>query len=202
MNSVTKLVPKTPASQVHENVGRPGLVRAVEHLLWRTRLLVIVAVVASLLTSAAMLFVSSVDLVHLARDVLSYSDPRGPSEHEDIRSAVVVHVVQLIDGYLLSTVLLIFAFGLYEVFIHKLHDDATQEASRILVIHGIDDLKDRLAKLVLLILVVKFFEHALSMEFATPLHLVYLAVGVVLIAAALHLSHAGHRTRHRSVSQQ
>ena len=59
----------------------------------------------------------------------------------------------------------------------------------MLIIRNLDDLKDRLAKVVLLILVVKFFQHAQRMSFNTPTDLMQLSIGVLLIAAALYLSH-------------
>jgi uncharacterized membrane protein YqhA len=50
-------------------------------------------------------------------------------------------------------------------------------------------LKARLAKVILMILIVRFFEHAISMKFDTPLDLLYLAAGIALIGVALFLSH-------------
>lgn len=38
----------------------------------------------------------------------------------ELRSSTVTHVVEIIDGYLLATVLLIFSLGLYELFISKI----------------------------------------------------------------------------------
>ena len=52
----------------------------------------------------------------------------------------------------------------------------------------LDDLKDRLAKLVLLILAVKFFEHALILKDTAPLDLLQLAGGVLLVSLALYFS--------------
>jgi len=70
-------------------------------------------------------------------------------------------VVEIIDGYLLATVLIIFALGFYELFISKMDDaENSNNASKILVIHSLDDLKNRLVKVVLMILIVKFFEYA------------------------------------------
>ena len=45
-----------------------------------------------------------------------------------------------------------------------------------------------------MILIVKYFEHAISMDFATPMDLLYLAGGIALIGLALYLTHekGGH----------
>ena len=68
--------------------------------------------------------------------------------------------------------------------------ESSETASNVLVIHSLDDLKARLAKVILMILIVKFFEHAIGMIFDTPLDLLYLAAGITLIGAAIYISHA------------
>jgi uncharacterized membrane protein YqhA len=35
-----------------------------------------------------------------------------PAQHEELRTQTIAHIVEAIDGYLLATVMLIFAFGL------------------------------------------------------------------------------------------
>ncbi|MES9967605.1 MAG: YqhA family protein, partial [Sedimenticola sp.] len=63
-----------------------------------------------------------------------------------------------------------------------------------LMIHSLDGLKERLAKVVLMILVVRYFEYALSMHFNTPLELLMFAGGIALLGAALYLSHLGDKS--------
>ena len=97
----------------------------------------------------------------------------------------------MIDGYLLAIVLLIFALGLYELFISKIDEaENSGNASQVLVIHSLDDLKARLSKVIVMIMIVKFFEHALEMKFHSPLDLLMFAGGISLIGLALYLSHA------------
>ena len=164
------------------------LERWFERLLWASRFVVLIAVGSSLVLSCAMFYVATADVLHIIGPLMHYADPG----HEELRAQIVSHVVETVDGYLLASILLIFAFGLYELFISRI-DPAAEgtelSSSRVLIIHSLDDLKDRLAKVVLLILVVKFFQHAQRMSFSTPLDLVQLSIGVLLIAAALYLSH-------------
>ena len=63
----------------------------------------------------------------------------------------------------------------------------------MLLIHSLDDLKNRLAKVILMILIVKFFEHAIAMHYDTPASLTYLAGGIALIGLALYLVHMSDR---------
>jgi uncharacterized membrane protein YqhA len=68
------------------------------------------------------------------------------------------------------------------------------------LINSLDDLKARLAKVILMILIVKFFEHAISLSFDTPVSLLYLAGGIALLGLALYLSHAAEHTGNGSGS--
>ena len=159
-----------------------------EATLWNSRLLVIVAVIASLLVSIALLYVATVDVVGLLGQVLQYAATEG-SAREEARAVIVTHVVEAVDGYLLAAIMLIFALGLYELFVSRIDvAEGSEFASRLLLIRSLDDLKDRLAKVVLLILVVKFFEYALKVHITHAVDLLYLGLGVMLVAAALYLS--------------
>lgn len=162
-----------------------------ERILWGSRLIVLLAVVASMVVAVGMFFVSTVDVVGLLGHIVHYPAVHG-AERAALRSTIVAHTVEVVDGYLLAAIMLIFSLGLYELFVSRIDAaEGSEFASRLLLIHSLDDLKDRLAKVVLLILVVKFFEYALALSFKTPLDLLYLAIGTLLVSGALYLSHGG-----------
>ncbi len=166
-----------------------GIESLFEKGLWQSRLVVLVAVLASLAVSFCMFFVATVDVIGLLGHMLHYPETADAGRME-ARSAIVTHVVEVVDGYLLATILLIFALGLYELFVSRIDvAEGSEFAERVLLIRSLDDLKDRLAKVVLLILVVKFFEYALQMEIKTTLELLWLALGIMLVSAALWLTH-------------
>lgn len=169
-----------------------------ENFLWGSRLVVLTAVLSSLLASLAMFYMATVDAFYMISHISHYADP---AMEAAVRTALhadtVTHIVEIVDGYLLATVLLIFALGLYELFISEI--DAAEGASTsssVLLIKSLDDLKARLAKVILMILIVKFFEHTVSMHFESPLDLLYMAGGIALIGLALYLSHAGDTKGH------
>lgn len=168
-----------------------------ENMLWQSRLIVIAAVIISLVSSLAMFFMATVDAVYMISHLVEYPGLLG-EERLLLRSATITHVVELIDGYLLATVLLIFALGLYELFISKIDQaESAENASKVLLINSLDDLKARLAKVILMILIVKFFEYALEMHFNTPLDLLMFAAGIALIGLSLYLSHANEHGGHQ-----
>ena len=166
-----------------------------EGFLWRSRLVVLVAVIASLVGAIALFYMATVDAFYMITHLLHYASPALDSAARvALRGETVTHVVEIVDGYLLATFLLIFGLGLYELFISKI-DQAEQadNASQVLVIHSLDDLKARLAKVVLMILIVRYFEHALGMNFQTPLELLQFAGGIALLGLALYLAHLADR---------
>ncbi|MEN8177530.1 MAG: YqhA family protein [Pseudomonadota bacterium] len=162
-----------------------------ESVLWNSRLVVLAAVVASLAVSFGMFYVASVDAFYMISHLLHYASPElTGAERVSLRSTTVTHVVEIVDGYLLATVMLIFAMGLYELFISKIDmAEGEEEASNVLMITSLDDLKSRLAKVVMMILVVRYFEFALQMNFQTSLDLLQFAGGIALLGLALYLSH-------------
>lgn len=160
--------------------------------LWGSRLVVLVAVIASLATAFAVFFLATVDAFYLVMELGEYASPElTNAARKSMRSQAIAHVVEVIDGYLLATVLLIFALGLYELFISALDEARKSSAfSKVLIIHNLDDLKSRLGKVVLMILIVKFFEHGIKMQFQGPLDLLAFAGGIALVGLALFLSHS------------
>jgi uncharacterized membrane protein YqhA len=140
----------------------------------------------------AMFLIATIDAYELLVHVFEYAISDLPSEERAyMRAQSIAHIVELIDGYLLGTVMLIFSLGLYELFISKIEiADKTERGSKVLIIHSLDDLKSRLGKVVLMILIVRFFERAMIMPFDTPLEGLYMSGSIALIGLALYLSHA------------
>ena len=166
-----------------------------EKILWNTRFIVLSAVISSLLGSFAMFYIATVDTIYTLSHLLNYASPdMSATDRIDIRQATVTHIVEIVDGFLLASVLLIFSMGLYELFISKI-DIArdSQASSNVLHVKSLDELKNRLAKVILMILIVTFFEHVISLRFETPVSLLYLSGGIALIGLALYLSHASEK---------
>lgn len=163
-----------------------------EGMLWQSRLVVLFAVVASLLTSLSMFYLATVDAYYMISHLGDYaSSSLDATARLELRNQTITHVVEIVDGYLLATVLLIFSLGLYELFISKIDlAEGEETSSNVLLITSLDDLKGRLAKVILMILIVKFFEHAIGMTFTHSYELLYLAGGIALIGLALYLSNA------------
>lgn len=163
-----------------------------ERALWRSRYIVLFAVVASVAASFAIFFLATADVVYLLQHVSHYLDAGLTQDaRAELRNSTLTHIVEVVDGYLLGAVLLIFALGMYELFVSDIDPArSSKSSSKILLIENLDDLKNRLAKVILMILIVKLFEHALKIKISLPLDLLYLGASIALIGLALFLSHA------------
>ncbi|MBI5753157.1 MAG: YqhA family protein [Hydrogenophilales bacterium] len=162
-----------------------------EKALWNGRFVVVVAVVASMAAATAIFYMATVDVIYLVGHMLNYADPSMAGEaRKAMHDETITHVVEVVDGYLLATFMLIFALGMYELFVSDIDEaHGSKTSSKILVIESLDDLKARLAKVILMILIVTLFEEALKMNLTTTLDLLYLGGAIALVGVALYFTH-------------
>lgn len=174
-----------------------------EGAMWNSRFVIILAVLGSLFAGFAIFYIATVDVVNLVQHALHYGSSELTEEARNaLRDKTVSHVVEVVDGYLLGTVMLIFSLGLYELFISDIDQaHGTKASSKILVINNLDDLKSRLAKVILMIMIVTLFEESLNMKLAAPIDLLYLGGSIALIGLALYLSHAAEGKGHGDESE-
>ncbi len=161
-----------------------------EIALWNSRLVVVLAVITSVLAGVALFCIIGIESLRVLANVVHYLDPTMVLEQrEALLRESVLRIISLIDGYLLGAFMFIFGFGLYELFLSDLQEARSSQASgRILRIKSLDDLKTRLAKVVLIILIVELFKDAFAIKAQTPLDLLYVAAAIALIGLSLYLT--------------
>ncbi len=158
-----------------------------EGMIWRSRFIVILAVIFGLLGAVILFIVASMDIWNVAVisfQVVTHAIPHPEHFHED----VVAGIIGAVDLYLIAVVMFIFAFGLYELFISDI-DEAKQfedEDNRLLAIDNLDQLKDKIAKVIVMVLVVNFFQRVLHTKFTTPLEMLYFALAIAALAVGLY----------------
>jgi uncharacterized membrane protein YqhA len=168
------------------------LERVFEGALWRSRFLVILAVVSSLFGSMVLFIIGSLDVVDVLGKTWGYYILGDHSY--DLHAKVVGEIIGAIDLYLIAVVLLIFSFGIYELFISIIDEAEGDSSSKILQIHSLDELKDKIAKVIIMVLVVKYFQMVLDMTFDGALEMLYLAVSILGLSLSLFFLHkaGGH----------
>lgn len=165
---------------------RRGLLeRFFERVLWDSRLLMLVAVVAGVLLALGTFYLALVDLAYFFRLVGEYRAGAG----DELRAGIITAVVKVLDGFLISAILIIVSLGLYELFVNRIDVARFSEASpRLLQVSDLDDLKERVARLILLVLLIEFFQRALRIPYDTALDLLYLGLGILFVSAAIYLT--------------
>lgn len=160
-----------------------------ETILWGSRFFTILPVVFALFGAAILFIIASADIwTILLKTVDVYINHEHPAHfHEEVVSAIIGAV----DLYLIAIVLIIFSFGIYELFISKIDVANAEQSSKILQINSLDDLKDKLAKVIVMVLVVSFFQKVLYSSYKSPLELLYFAGSILLLSIGLYFLHKG-----------
>ncbi|CAA6804202.1 MAG: Arginine/ornithine antiporter ArcD [uncultured Sulfurovum sp.] len=155
-----------------------------EGAIWRSRYIVLLAVVFGLLGAVVLFVVASMDIwgvaVYTFNTIITGAHP--DAFHEDI----VAGIIGAVDLYLIAVVMFIFSFGIYELFISDIDEASGNNGSKILAIHSLDQLKDKIAKVIVMVLVVNFFQRVLHTNFSTPLEMLYFALSIAALAVGLY----------------
>jgi uncharacterized membrane protein YqhA len=156
-----------------------------ENTMWQARLFILFAVVFGLLGGIVLFIVASVDIYEVIKYAINvYLNGLHPADFHEV---IVSKIIGAVDLYLIAVVMLIFSFGLYELFISKI--DAAEDNSKgsnILAITSLDQLKDKIAKVIVMVLVVGFFQRVLHTEYNGALEMLYFAVSIMVLAVGLY----------------
>ena len=158
-----------------------------ESSLWSARFMAILAVVFGIVSSLLLFILASLDVIKAVK--ITIQGYTGAAAQAGFQQLVLAKIIGAVDFYLIAVVLLIFSFGVYELFISKVDAAKGSEASRILEINSLDDLKDKISKVIIMVLVVTFFKKVLTMKFSGPLEMLYLALGILALSGGLYLLH-------------
>jgi uncharacterized membrane protein YqhA len=164
-----------------------------EGALWNSRFIILLSVVFGLLGAIVLFIVASIDIYETIKyTVNTYLSHEHPATfHEDI----VGGIIGAVDLYLIGVVMIIFSFGVYELFISEIDaaKDKDGEENQLLAIHSLDQLKDKISKVIVMVLVVGFFQKVGHTEYHGALELFYLALSITAVAVGLFfLGKVGH----------
>lgn len=157
-----------------------------EGVLTFCRMLVLIAVLGSLAASMFMFFKGA---WAIKEGIWSFTEQVSVGAQQV--PEMVLHFISAIDAFLFAMILLIFSMGIYELFVSKLEPlrERTGNRSDWLRVESLDELKSYLGKVVLMILIVNFFEQAFYLKYEEALDLLYLGGGIMLVALSLYLTH-------------
>jgi len=154
--------------------------------LWSSRFIIILAVVFGLIGAVLLFAVASVDIFNTAKFVLTtyFTGAHPENFHEDI----VGGIIGAVDLYLIGVVMLLFSFGLYELFISEIDvaKDEKGNPNQLLAISSLDQLKDKISKVIVMFLVVGFFQKVGHSSYDGALDLLYLALSITAVSVGLY----------------
>jgi uncharacterized membrane protein YqhA len=179
-----------PSAQCGKALAEQGIIENLfERALWSVRFIVILGVIFSALAAIVLFLAGSKEII----DVLFLFVQ---NTHEVSKADILIGIIGAVDYYLIGLVLLIFSFGIYELFISEI-DIARAESGfgSILDIDNLDDLKNKILKVIIMVLIVTFFQVILVYykSFSAPLDILYMAVSICLICVGVYfLGKHGH----------
>ena len=155
-----------------------------EKALWSTRFIVLIAVILSVISSFILFLLGGWDIIQ----AIIFNNPLFNSEIKT-NNNLLFTIISSIDLFLIGIVLLIFGFGVYELFISEIDFAKGKFADSTLKIKSLDQLKNKIIKVIIIVLIVKFFEKVLklSYNFTTPEDLMFFSLSILSICIGYYL---------------
>ena len=155
-----------------------------EKVLWNTRYIVVLAVFFSVLAAIVLFILGSYEILHAIVKKNPITNPGYTGNH----SEMLLELITAIDLYLIGVVLLIFGFGIYELFVSKIDIARADEGVTILEIENLDELKNKIIKVIIMVLIVSFFERILkiSQSYTEPIQMLYFAISVFALSLGVY----------------
>ncbi|MBP6343962.1 MAG: YqhA family protein [Candidatus Omnitrophica bacterium] len=155
------------------------LEKTFESILWKSRLSTIFVVIFSAIGALGLFIMGSLEIYHAIAVLWDLE------HHTKATEEILINVIGAIDLYLIGVILLLFSFGIYELFISRLDEAHSDGGDNILNITSLDELKTKMLKVIVMVLVVSLAKVVLGTTFSTPLEILYFAISILCVAAAV-----------------
>jgi len=158
-----------------------------EPYMWNTKFFVILAVISSLVVSIGLIIYGVIDAWYLLSVLTSEPNPK----------EIQLLTLNVVDMFLFGMVMMIFAFGSYNLFISKLDNVSRDRRSNEIRpnwvrVENFGELKSIFIKVVIMILIITFLELVVEniKSFEKDIYsILIIPIGIVLIAYSLKLVH-------------
>ncbi|MDC1025002.1 YqhA family protein [Flavobacteriales bacterium] len=184
-----KKIEKQNESWVKEAHEQSIVEMVFEKILWSSRFIVILAVIFSVVGAIALFVLGSFEIF----ETLYKQLPKLMTGEVKDHSEMLYKLITAIDLYLIGVVLLIFGFGIYELFISKIDIARQDEAVTILEIENLEELKNKIIKVIIMVLIVSFFERILkNQNFSEPIDMLYFAFSIFALSLGVYFIRKQH----------
>jgi len=169
MSAISGPEPQSAQTDGAEKAASGSQSRFIARVAGFTRYFILAPITGLAIAAIVMTGVAVVDVFKLTKEAVT--------GHVEI-STLVVGFIEVADIFLLAVVLYIMSVGLYELFI-----DDNLPLPGWLVIHDLEDLKEKLVGVVIVVLAVFFLGRVIESEH--PIDILYLGVGISAVIGAL-----------------
>ena len=145
------------------------------------RAIMILPVVATMLAALALLIWGFLDTWHFVTGLLV------PGDHAVVRDEALLHAIEVVDLFLLATVVQVVSLGLY-----KLYFKQDLALPKWLKINDLDDLKSKLVGVSITVMAVFFLGKAITWRNGVDILYLGGAVALVIVALTYFLSKIDH----------
>lgn len=173
INGLSTLTPMLPMRRIEH---------IFETIIWNFRFFALAPVIFGLLSAVQFFIIGTFEIVAGFRLKFDFSDPEG-----ETTTKIISYVIGGIDYYLIGIVLLIFSFGIYELFISKIDIRFQHADIKILQSETLEELKSKLVQVIVVALIVSLFKQTLSLQVSKASDLIYIALSILLISVSSFL---------------
>ena len=145
-----------------------------EMLLFKSRYSIVLAIVSTMLSSI-FLFIWTMINFTLFITGWHYTEKE-----------IIVSIISWIDLFLLWVITLIVSFSLYEIYLKT--DESKVKLPESLVVNSLDDLKEKLTSVVLIILIITYFKYSINLTYSNSYELLAFAVWIFFISLSIYFS--------------
>ena len=137
-----------------------------------------------MVASISLFLIGSWDIIYS----IVYQNPLFNAEVTN-NNDLLFKIISSIDLFLIGIVLLIFGFGVYELFINEIDFAKGKFAESTLKIKSLDQLKNKIIKVIIIVLIVKFFEKILKLtpQFTNPNDILIFSASILAICLGYFL---------------
>ena len=147
-----------------------------EAILWNSRFLVIIPVLVSLFIFVLLLVWILIKFFHLDEEIYFHG----------FTETVLSGVISILDISLLAVIILIFAWWIYELFVSEIDvDDEHTSKAKSLIIKSIDELKEKIGKVIVILLIVWLFKQMIIQAPKNVMEILFISLAILVIALAL-----------------
>ncbi len=170
---------------------QPLLERIFEKGLWNTRFIIMIGVLCSLAACISLFIFGSIEIGHIIHDQIKVWNDSDKIDYHGIHSQLLIHFIGAIDLYLVGIVFLLFSFGIYELFISKIDIARKDDDAEILEVENLDELKNKIIKVIIMVLIVSFFAEVIKYikehPFSTTMDMLCFALSILAISIGVFL---------------